>query len=97
MLERIKKIKLRYWIYAAISLIFFFLFLFDFRAVSNHNLITYILYALVFVFIAFIVFVAILKFNKINPDSYYKYYFALVLIMGITYMLLSPPFTSSDE
>ncbi len=97
MLERFKKIKLRYWIYAAISLIFFFLFLFDFRAVSNHNLITYILYALVFVFIAFIVFVAILKFNKINPDSYYKYYFALVLIMGITYMLLSPPFTSSDE
>lgn len=51
MLERVKKIKLRYWIYAFFALIFFFLFLFDFKSMGDHNLKTYILYAFVFIFI----------------------------------------------
>ena len=97
MLERIKKIKLRYWTYALFALIFFFLFLFDFKSMGDHNLKTYILYAFVFIFIVSIIFAVMIKFSKIKPDNYYKPYFVFVLIIGLALIALSPPFTSSDE
>ncbi len=74
----------------------FLLFLFDLKS-EKHNLTVYLLFSLFAIFTLGFIILLNQKFGKINSDAYHKFYAFAVLIMGITFMIISPPFSGSDE
>lgn len=83
-------------LYFSFFIICFLLFLFDLKSEKNNGSV-YLLFSLFAIFIIAIIAILNSKFKKIKYDSYYKFYAVVVLVMGVLFMVIAPPFMGSDE
>lgn len=97
MKEKIKNIiTLKNVVCLAFTLICFLLFLFDLKN-GKHDGSIYLAFSLISLLVVIGIFILIHCFKKVEYDSYHKFYFKIVLVIGLVFMILAPPFMGSDE